>query len=567
MHDSIPPPPGRRRISRARMVALAGLGLSPWSAGADQTLPDSENQSLRERGDHLEQRLEEVPEPGRRGATVRVGTRGGMKDIQRSQGRKQVLWRLVTAGALALSMMAGSAGFASAAEEDQKPESGTLLERIEQLEQTVAQQQAIIQKLLAQGMDEAEPVEEGMAEVESTPSESELEQQLVEELGTGQMQADDPPQPPSPRPLTVISNRSGKSYMNISLDGLVAAGASSDPDVPNLQLGSHDPSRRGFTVQNVELVFSGAVDPYFTAQANIIFVESPAGKTEVEVEEIYATTTSLPYNLQVKAGHFFTEFGRLNSQHPHSWDFVDQPLSNARMFGPDGLRSSGIELSWLMPVPFFSELFLTIQNAFGETLNSFGFEADEEVFGRILIDASVRDAEDLLYVPRYAASLDLTDNQTLLVGASAARGPNGTGDGGRTAIYGADVFWKWKSPRAMQGFPFVKFQAEGMKRRYRAEDPLETFEDWAAYSQILWGYRRGWVAGIRYGRMGGDDGGEVSPFFEHRRRISTNLTWFPTEYSKLRLQYNHDDRDEFEDSHSLWLQFEFTLGAHAAHKF
>ncbi len=68
--------------------------------------------------------------------------------------------------------------------------------------------------------------------------------------------------------------------------------------------------------------------------------------------------------------------------------------------------------------------------------------------------------------------------------------------------------------------------------------------------------------------MGGDDGGEISdPFFEDRQRNSVNLTWFPTEYSKLRLQYNHDDRSSFEDADSLWLQFEFILGAHAAHKF
>ena len=105
-------------------------------------------------------------------------------------------------------------------------------------------------------------------------------------------------------------------------------------------------SRRGFNLQNVELVLSGAVDPYFTAQTNIIFVEAPDGETVVEVEELYATTSSLPANLQVRVGHFFTEFGRLNPQHPHYWDFVDHTLGQVRMFGTDGLRASGLRLSW-----------------------------------------------------------------------------------------------------------------------------------------------------------------------------------------------------------------------------
>ncbi len=65
MHDSIPPPPRGRRIRLARMVVLAGLavagfGLSSWCLAADQAPPDSENQALQERIDHLEQRLEEM---------------------------------------------------------------------------------------------------------------------------------------------------------------------------------------------------------------------------------------------------------------------------------------------------------------------------------------------------------------------------------------------------------------------------------------------------------------------------------------------------------------------------
>ena len=376
------------------------------------------------------------------------------------------------------------------------------------------------------------------------------------------------PDPEEPtREVRIASNASGKNYLDISLAGLVSAGSSTERDVPALQLGSHDPSRRGFTLQTAELVFSGAVDPYFTAQANIVFVESPDGETETEVEEIYATTSSLPFSLQVKAGLFLTEFGRLNTQHAHFWDFVDQPLSHARMFGPDGLRASGARLSWLTPLPFFSELSLAVQNAFGETLTSFGWVEAEEVFGQPIEARSVRDLGDMLYTPRYVASVDLTSNQTLLAGASGAFGPNGSGDRGRTNLYGIDLFWKWKSPRAQQGFPFVKIQAEGIRRRYRVDDPDVTLEDWGAYAQAVWGFRRGWAVATRLGRMNGDEGPAEDPFTEERSRFSTNVTWYPTEYSKLRLQYNRDERHAFADADSVWLQFELILGAHAAHQF
>ncbi len=374
-----------------------------------------------------------------------------------------------------------------------------------------------------------------------------------------------PPTAPQPPPGALGT---GRNWINISLDALVAAGGSSEPDVTSLQLGSHDPSRRGFTLQNLELVIDGAVDPYFRAQGNIIFVETPEGETEIEVEEIYATTTHLPHDLQVKAGHFFTEFGRLNPQHPHFWDFVDQPLVHARMFGPDNLRASGVRVSWLAPLPFYSELYLAILNAGGETLRSFGFVEGETLFGRDLRALEVRSLQDLLYVPRWSVSFDLTGNQTLLGGVSAALGPNATGPEGNTAIWGVDLFWKWKSPRAVQGFPFLKAQLETMRRRYRADQPREVFEDHGTYVQLVWGFQRGWTVGARYGRVGGDEGTAADdPFFEDRWRASLAVSWFPTEYSKLRLQYNRDERTSLRAANSLWLQLEFILGAHAAHKF
>lgn len=387
------------------------------------------------------------------------------------------------------------------------------------------------------------------------------------------------PEPPAaaPAPLTIASGAGGRNFLNLSLDGLLAAGASTAEDIGALQTGGHDPAQRGFTVQNVEAVFEGAVDPYFRGQANVIFQIDPNGETLVELEEVYATTTSLPRGLQVKAGQFFTEFGRLNPTHPHSWDFVDQPLVNGRFFGPDGLRSVGARLSWLLPTDFYSEAFLAVQNSQGETLNSFRSVPGESLFGREIVETRVGDVSDLLITPRYTASFDLSDTQTVLLGASTAFGPNGTGEDGRTRIYGVDGFWKWKPATAFRGFPFVKVQGELLRRSVSASAAPEQdlaaaeFEDWGGYLQLNWGYQPGRVAGFRIDRVDileghGADLNELG--LGRRLRLSPVFTWFPTEYSKLRLQYNFDRFDALrEDEHSVWLQLEFLLGAHAAHEF
>ena len=52
-----------------------------------------------------------------------------------------------------------------------------------------------------------------------------------------------------------------------------------------------------------------------------------------------------------------------------------------------------------------------------------------------------------------------------------------------------------------------------------------------------------------------------------RFRWAPNLTFYPTEFSKIRLQHNYDHGQLLGDDNSVWLQLEFLLGAHAAHKF
>jgi hypothetical protein len=275
---------------------------------------------------------------------------------------------------------------------------------------------------------------------------------------------------------------------------------------------------------------------------------------------------------------FFSELGRLNAQHPHTWDFADQPLVSGRFLGPDGLRAPGARLSWLVPTPFYTEAFLSMQNSQGETAASFRDVPGDVILGRPIQERRVRDLGDLLWVPRIASSFDLSATQTLLLGATAALGPNGAGSETRTRLLGGDVFWKWKPSDAEAGFPFVKWQAEALFRRYEADAftpgsgsplPAEAIEDWGAYSQLVWGFQRRWVAGLRGDYLRGTDTDRYAsdPMGMRRWRLSPNVTWYPTEFSKARLQFNHDHLATSGDEESVWLQLEFLIGSHGAHKF
>ena len=386
----------------------------------------------------------------------------------------------------------------------------------------------------------------------------------------------------SPAPLApaapVQQARAAGSYMNVSFVGLTDFGWSSTADVGSLQVGDHDPHVRGFSIPNAELALDGTVDPYFKGFSNIVYKLDPQGETGVELEEAYFLTTSLPGNLQLKGGQFFAEFGRQNPQHPHAWAFADEPLVLNRMFGPEGLRSQGMRLSWLVPTSWYTEAMVGVFNSAGGTTSSFRSDESSTIHGGVPVERPVDGPGDFLIVPRVATSFDLTSTQTLLMGVSGAFGPNNSGPRAGTQVYGVDLYWKWKSPRAHQGFPFVSFQSEALARRYTAalrvslDDPTvllprEVLRDRGAYAQILWGIKSLLVAGLRGEFANGDPAAADVTSRAARYRVSPNVTWYPTEFSKFRVQYNYDHRERLGVDHSLWMQFEFLLGAHAAHKF
>lgn len=396
--------------------------------------------------------------------------------------------------------------------------------------------------------------------------------------------------------------------VDTSMDVIVAAGGSSaeHEELESLQGGGHDPKKNGFTLQQAELSLSGVIDPYFKGESHIVLVEDG-----VELEEAFLSTVEPLGGWDIKAGYFLTEFGRVNASHPHSWTWVDQPLISTRMFGGDGLRNAGVRVGRLLPLPWFSELLVGVQNADGEFAASFlggelghshgdeehaheeevaeeGHEHEEGgegIGGRAIVEREVEGLDDLLYSIRWANSGEIGDETTAIVGVSGLTGPNASGEGQSTWIAGADLTLKWTPVKNNRGFPFVKWETEGMYRDYEAgeftvehegEEP-ETFgadklKDYGVTSSLQYGFKPGWIAGLR-GEFATGEGESVGgrdhdPHRSDRFRLSPTLSWLPTEFSRVRVQYNYDDADFLDEAaHTVWVSLEGMWGTHPAHKF
>jgi hypothetical protein len=329
------------------------------------------------------------------------------------------------------------------------------------------------------------------------------------------------------------------------------------------------PGDRSFNLGESELTFSASIDPYFSG----VLTAAITGENEIEVEEAYFRTTSLHNGLTVKGGRFFSGFGYLNEVHAHAWDFVDQPLVYQAMFGGQ-YRQNGLQLKWLAPTDLFLE--------FGaETGNGDGYPAtrlEKNGFNGATLFAHVGgDIGD--YTSWRAGASWLTQK------AEDREGGIPDADGfplfeqftGDSDTWVVDGVLKWApNPRRQ-----LKVQGEYMHRRESgeiadslgtpiADDYRNTSSGW--YLQSVYQFAPRWRAGARYDSLESDapsytfappDLLEGSP-----DRMSLMLDWNPSEFSRLRAQYDWDNARDDGERDRIWrLQYIYGIGAHGAHKY
>ncbi|ACG72759.1 conserved hypothetical protein [Anaeromyxobacter sp. K] len=369
-----------------------------------------------------------------------------------------------------------------------------------------------------------------------------LEAEIAKELGAAPAPAP-APQPAVPAPSGAAATSTGGSpYARLLLlPDVSAIGSASlaydgyDVEKRSPRGGPFSPAEKpAFAFEELELGLQAVVDPYVRADVFLSFTEAGAG-----VEEAYVTTLTLPAGLQVRAGRIYSPFGRLNLQHPHAWEFVDAPLARERLLGEESLGGPGVEVAWLAPLPWFSELRLAEQNT---TL--------------------VEDApSELTGVARLLNYLPLGETATLGLGLSAARRGEGTGGAFRD-LGGADAYLRIRPPA---GRAYLAVQGEVYARKFRgaAADANGGDTETGWWTQAFWRQSAWWGYGVRYERA--PSAGEAPSGTE--QRASGLVTWFPSEFQRLRLQVGWDRLPGGGGGLEALLHVEFGIGAHGAHPF
>ena len=302
--------------------------------------------------------------------------------------------------------------------------------------------------------------------------------------------------------------------------------------------GNYDSSkevRTGLKVQEVEIRAAAYIDTFL--RADILLAIEGTSNIEVEAAIVEAL---LSKNLSFRAGKFFTPLGKHNQLHTHEYPFIDLPVVSEEILGEEGLNEIGVGVSYLLPTDWYSEV--TFQVLEGDNTNQFNGPA----------------GSDFAYLIRQNNLWDLNDETTIELGGSYVSGknnlaPTSTFDN-KTQLVGADLTFKWQ-PAGREAYKTWIWQTE-----FIASFREQTQEGWYTSLQHQFA-NRWWIQG-RYSGYTIPNGVNK----EDKNQWSALLAWVPSEFSTVRLQYNHLNQVTADENQVL-LQLNFTLGSHPAHKY
>ncbi|MDB6025685.1 MAG: hypothetical protein JWM68_1908 [Verrucomicrobiales bacterium] len=341
--------------------------------------------------------------------------------------------------------------------------------------------------------------------------------------------------------------------------------------------GSERPGGFDVNQRSVELNIAGAVDPF--AKAYVVAnasADSATGEAAFGIEEAALQSTSLPWNLELKAGRFFGEFGKLSYIHDHELPFVNRPLVLDNYIGGES-RTDGAQLNWLLPAPHY----VSLTAGFG---NGFGGDSPLPNPG------TFRHLGGFNYFGRLSTYFDLTPNVQLDTGVSGLINPSTEDRGGVIALPSGSTLTEHE--RRVAGLDlklsYVPLQNNQFQRldwgtellysngrnlfdpdgslasaspALNGDEFMKSVGSFGLYSYVTYKWNRKWSAGFLFDWMQSPlNNRDVSMAY------SPYLTLAMTHWNQLRLQYTHTDHNAasgLRNDDAIYLQWAWIIGSHA----
>ncbi|MBQ7501398.1 hypothetical protein IJT93_01600 [bacterium] len=411
----------------------------------------------------------------------------------------------------------------------------------------------------------AEPeTQEGQASAQNSETETQEGQTAAQNGEDGEFfaETEDPgPEPPSAdeAPTEATAQATGQQpdlNPNISLILLGGAQAGGAKD---------DEHRNTLYLQEAELAITAPVDPMTRAEAYISFPrdESP------EVEEAFAQYSGLGHGLQIRGGILRNEIGALNSTHTHALPQIDRPLNYTMFLGDEGLHTPGAELSWLLPLPWYSKATVSVTSRTGHHHDE-NHEHEGEHEGEELEELEEEEfalfpkegKNNPILTARWENMADLNDDTTLTLGLTHASSSINSDTIRTSSLNGADLTLKWHP--AEDTYKEFVWRSEYMNAQQKFQEGIEeqdkNLSGW--YSYISWRINKSFRLGARYDQADSPiiEGGDV-------KRGSVFAEFIANEWNSLRLQYNRTSPSWKKPYNELLLQWNVVIGPHGAHKY
>lgn len=309
-----------------------------------------------------------------------------------------------------------------------------------------------------------------------------------------------------------------------------------------------------FLFEELEFDFNAYLNPYMRAD---VFVGIHGTGPGIEIEEAnFTVLRGLPLALQANAGQYLLDIGKINTQHPHQWQWIERPLMHQTMLGEEGLKALGARLTTLVPVG---------ETAFGFSLSAFSgaaFEAHGDEG-----DPSEEEAPpDIMGSGRASAFRQFSDAWSSELGLSYLAGNYDSVEPLSTSIGAVDWKLRWR-PNSYQALVWVA-EAMSSEREVAEGDSLSisisTVDALGAFTSAELQFRKRWSVGGYF-----DWTQDATIQDAETTAFGGFLAFLPVEETaRIGLVYRHETSDLYTYvDDSLTLQIVWSMGPHKVHTF